>query len=296
MECRDAVPGNIGKVRNRHDIPCDFNAYNDKRPQNNLQRTAQGFRINYRLQRMARILITGSADGLGQMAATLLVSQGHEVVLHARSSDRAQQALHKVTGAENVLIADLSNMNETKALADQVNALGKFDVVIHNAGVYQVPGKLIVAVNTLAPYILTCLIQRPKRLIYLSSGMHLSGNLNLESLANNTTRISYSDSKLHVVALSIAVARKWPEVYSNSVDPGWVATKMGGRGAPDNLEKGFETQAWLAVSDEESAKVSGRYFHHKKVLRHNQKADDITSQETFLSVCEQITGIKLPEV
>ena len=154
--------------------------------------------------------------------------------------------------------------------------------------------KLIVAVNTLAPYILTCLIQRPKRLIYLSSGMHLSGRHNLESLANNIDRISYSDSKLHVVTLAMAVAQKWPEVYSNSVDPGWVPTKMGGRGAPDNLQKGFETQAWLAVSDDETATVTGRHFHHKKIARHNNEADDVTAQEKFLSVCEQLTGIKFP--
>ena len=244
---------------------------------------------------MAKIFITGSADGLGQMAASLLANQGHDVVLHARNSERAQQALSKVAGAKNVLIGDLSRIDETKVLAGQVNALGKFDAVIHNAGVYRVPGELIVAVNTLAPYILTCLIQRPKRLIYLSSGMHSYGKLNLESLANNTNRISYSDSKLHVVTLSMAVARKWPEVYSNSVDPGWVATKMGGRGAPDNLEKGFETQAWLAASEDEGSKVSSGYFFHKKLARHNQNADDITSQENFLSVCEQITGVKFPD-
>ncbi|HMG92059.1 MAG TPA: SDR family NAD(P)-dependent oxidoreductase [Chryseolinea sp.] len=244
---------------------------------------------------MARIFITGSADGLGEMAATSLVSQGHEVVLHARNSERAHQALSKVRGAANVLIADLSSVDETKTLAGQVNALGKFDAVIHNAAVYRVPGELIVAVNTLAPYILTCLIQRPERLIYLSSGMHFSGKLSLEGLANNTNRITYSDSKLHMVTLSMAVARKWPEVYSNSVDPGWVPTKMGGRSAPDNLEKGFETQAWLAVSDDANAKVSGRYFHHKKVSRHKSEADDISSQENFLSICEQITGVKFPD-
>jgi NAD(P)-dependent dehydrogenase (short-subunit alcohol dehydrogenase family) len=243
---------------------------------------------------MARIFITGSADGLGQMAATLLIEQGHQVVIHARNSERAKQALLRVKDAEDVLIADLSSMDETKALAAQVNALGRFDAVIHNAGVYQVSSSVIVAVNTLAPYILTCLIERPKRLIYLSSGMHLSGKLNLENLAGNTNRINYSDSKLQVVTLSMAVARRWPEVYSNSVDPGWVPTKMGGRGAPDDLQKGFETQAWLAVSDDANAKVTGKYFHHKKVSRHRQEADDITSQEKFLSTCEENTGVKFP--
>ena len=244
---------------------------------------------------MARIFINGSVDGLGRMAASLLVSKGHEVVLHARSPERAQQLLSNEIGANNVLIGDLSNMDETKDLDGQVNAIGKFDAIIHNAGVYRVPGEIIVAVNTLAPYILTCLIQRPKRLIYLSSGMHLSGKLNLERLANDTKGISYSDSKLHVVTLSMAVARKWPGVYSNSVDPGWVATRMGGRGAPDNLEKGFETQSWLAASNDEDAKVTGKYFHHKKISRHRNEADDIPSQENFLSVCEQITGVKFPD-
>src|SRR5688572_22753043 len=115
---------------------------------------------------MARIFITGSADGLGQLAAKLLVDQGHNVVLHARNTARARHAAEKVKGAEAVLVADLADLEETKSLAAQVNALGKFDAVIHNAGVYQVPNKQIVAVNTLAPYTLTCLINRPKRLVY----------------------------------------------------------------------------------------------------------------------------------
>src|SRR5687767_7182421 len=125
---------------------------------------------------MARIFITGSADGLGQLTAKLLVDQGHQVVLHARNAERGRDALRKVKGAEDVLVGDLSSMVEAKKLADEVNALGSFDAVIHNAGVYRVPSKLIFAVNTLAPYILTCLIQKPRRLIYLSSGMHLSGH------------------------------------------------------------------------------------------------------------------------
>ena len=68
---------------------------------------------------------------------------------------------------------------------------------------------------------------------------------------------AYSDSKLYVTALAFAVARRWPDVLSNAVDPGWVPTKMGGPGAPDDLEKGYLTQTWLAVSDEAAATVSG---------------------------------------
>lgn len=240
---------------------------------------------------MARIFITGSADGLGHLSAKLLVGQGHQVVLHARNAERGRDALKKLDGAEKVLTADLSSIEETKALARQVNESGTFDAVIHNAGVYQAAAKLIFAVNTVAPYILTSLIQKPKRLIYLSSGMHLHGRPNLEYFKQGVDRISYSDSKLHVMMLALAAARKWPEVYSNAVDPGWVPTKMGGRNAPDDLRKGYETQTWLAVSNDERAKVSGRYFFHQKERSYNPAANDVASQEKLLMLLEEVTGV-----
>lgn len=242
---------------------------------------------------MARIFITGSADGLGQMAAKELVRQGHEVVLHARSAARARQALEKVPGAGKVLIGDLSSMDETRKLAEEVNALGFFDVVIHNAGVYQVSNQVTFAVNSLAPYILTALIEKPERLIYLSSGMHRQGRPSLDhvSIAKG---VNYSDSKLHVLLLAKAVAHKWPQVYSNAVDPGWVPTKMGGAGAPDSFEKGIETQVWLAVSKDKEAMVSGRYFHHKREARYLQATDDVMLQERFVELCAEVTQIHFP--
>ena len=244
---------------------------------------------------MARIFITGSADGLGQLSATSLIEQGHQVVLHARNAQRKNDAIKKNPGAESVLIADLSNIKETKELAGEVNKLGAFDAVIHNAGVYHASSNEIFPVNTLAPYILTSLIQKPKRLIYLSSGTHQHGHSKLDSFANGKKLINYSDSKLHVVMLCFAVARIWKDVYSNAIDPGWVPTKMGGRSAPDDLQKGYETQVWLAVSDDRSAKVSGRYFFHQKERRHNPEADNIDLQDRFLQICEEVTGVSFPQ-
>ena len=240
---------------------------------------------------MARIVITGSADGLGQLAAKQLINLGHQVVLHARNEKRAGEALNKVPGAETVLIADLSSMDETIQLASKVNALGRFDAVIHNAGVYIASAEELFHVNTLAPYILTCLIETPKRLIYLSSDMHEGGHSKLESFKTGISRITYSDTKLHVLMLCKAVARHWPQVYANTLNPGWVPTKMGGSGAPDNLEKGYETQVWLAVSNEEKAKVSGRFFYHQKEISYNHEADDVGLQERFLALCKEITGV-----
>ena len=252
---------------------------------------------------MSRIFITGSAGGLGQLAAKALISLGHQVVLHARNAGRGKQALEKAPGAEDVLIADLSGIDETRALASKANAFGRFDVIIHNAGVYRVPGSsittdglpLLFAVNTIAPYILTCLMYKPKRLIYMTSGMHLHGDVKLDNLPagknERNSQITYSDTKLHDLILAMATARKWPDVYANAVDPGWVPTKMGGAGAPDNLEQGFETQVWLAVGNDPEATVSGRYFHHKKPARYLQAAREAAVQEKLLALCEQITGI-----
>lgn len=244
---------------------------------------------------MARILITGSSDGLGLMAAQFLASKGHQVVLHARNAERGDDALRKLPGAENVLTADLSNMEETKELAAKVNALGNFDAIIHNAGVYHATNEMIFAVNTLAPYILTCLIHKPERLIYMSSGLHLHGNPDLKNFMWDKVGASYSDSKLHDMILCMAVARKWPEVYANAVNPGWVPTKMGGPGAPDSLEKGFLTQAWLAVSNDPQARVSGCYFYHKEQKDHLPEAGDMNIQEKFLVLCAEISGISFPE-
>ncbi|WP_340112683.1 SDR family NAD(P)-dependent oxidoreductase [Maribellus mangrovi] len=251
---------------------------------------------------MARIFITGSSDGLGLLAAQKLISLGHQVVAHTRNEERAKQTIQRIPDAEHVIIGDLSSMEETKSIATQVNDLGKFDAIIHNAGVYQLPANaksedglpLTYAVNSLAPYILTALIHRPERLIYLSSNMHLHGNADLKQLneiLGGKNNPSYSDTKLHDLILALAVAHKWPEVISNAVDPGWVPTKMGGSGAPDDLNKGFATQVWLATSNDEAARISGRYLYHKKEEPFNPQAKEIEIQEKYLSVCEQISGI-----
>lgn len=256
---------------------------------------------------MAKILITGSADGLGKMAAQLLVAQGHDVILHARNPQRAKEALAATPGAKDAIAGDLASITETKAVAARANELGPYDAIIHNAAIGSSERKRITtvdglsavfAVNSLAPYILTCLINRPRRLIYLSSGLHRSGDATLEDL-NWENRPwnglgAYSDSKLHDTILAFAVARKWTGVYSNSVDPGWVATKMGGRNAPDNLTEGSETQAWLAVSDDGAAHTTGHHFYHKHLRDPHPAANNPEVQEKFLAACAGITGIIFP--
>jgi NAD(P)-dependent dehydrogenase (short-subunit alcohol dehydrogenase family) len=257
---------------------------------------------------MARILVTGSADGLGQMAAQRLVDSSHDVVLHARNTDRARQAMEAVPGARHVVAGDLSSIAETRAVADQANTIGRFDAVIHNAGVGNrelrvetVDGlEHVFATNVLAPYLLTALIHQPSRLVYLSSGMHRGGDPNLADLQWRRRRWNgsqaYSDSKLFDVVLAFAVARRWPDVFSNALEPGWVPTKMGGPSAPDDMMQGVETQVWLAVSNEPRAMVSGRYFYHKGPKAAHQVASDVHVQDGLLQACEELTGVRFPQV
>ncbi len=256
---------------------------------------------------MSRIFITGSSDGLGLMAARLLIADGHEVVLHGRNARRAAEAMSAAPGAASAVAGDLSLISETKKLAEQVNALGAFDAVIHNAGMgYREPDRAptadglpgVFAVNSLAPYILTCLITKPKRLVYVSSGLHQSGDASLNDLTWTTRpwngMSAYADTKLHDVILAFAVARKWPGVLSNAIEPGWVATKMGGRGATDSLEQGPKTQAWLASSQEKEVMVTGGCFYHMRPRKHNPAADDVGIQERYIAECGRISGITFP--
>lgn len=256
---------------------------------------------------MARVFITGSSDGLGLMAGQLLVEMGHSVVLHARSEQRSRDTKARVPRAEAVIVGDLSSIAQTRRIAEQVNALGNFDSVIHNAGIgYRESRRIatedglphVFAVNTLAPYILTALIRRPKRLIYLSSGLHQSGDPSLKDLAWEQRpwrgQQAYADTKLHDVLLAFAFSRRWPDVFSNALEPGWVATKMGGPNAPDDLEAGRRTQAWLATSDDQAAKVSGHYFYHMRLRQPHPSTQDSNRQYALIAACARFSGIELP--
>lgn len=254
---------------------------------------------------MARVFITGTTDGLGRAAAGALIDDRHQVVLHARSRKRASVLEDLACRSAGLVVGDLSSADQTRSVAEQVNAIGRMDTVIHNAGAYSTSGRsatpeghsTILAVNTLAPYVLTALIERPRRLVYLSSGMHRSGAASLRDIDWIDRRWSssqaYSDSKLYVTALAFAVARCWPDVLSNAVDPGWVATKMGGPGAPDDFDEGYLTQTWLAVSDDPAATVSGRYWHHRRPRAPAKDASDPRFQDQLSAKLAELTGVPL---
>ena len=257
---------------------------------------------------MARVFITGSSDGLGQMAARLLIEQGHAVVLHARNSHRKFDAIAALPRAEAVVVGDFQSIAQVRGVAEQVNALGTFDTVIHNAAIgFRERRRIetedgfahVFAVNTLAPYILTALIRRPRRLVYVSSELHRRGDASLADL-NWETRPwrgnqAYSDTKLHDVLLAYAIARRWPCVRSNALEPGWVATKMGGAHATGDMNAAYRTQAWLAAGDDPAAEITGGYFFHMNLRKPNGAVHDRARQDMLLAACARMSGVELPE-
>jgi NAD(P)-dependent dehydrogenase (short-subunit alcohol dehydrogenase family) len=241
---------------------------------------------------MSRILVTGSADGLGRAAADTLLSQRHEVVVHARNPGRAASLSDLVDRGARLVVGDFADRDAVRTVAAELADAAPLDAVVHNAGVWS--GRAVMPVNVVAPYLLTTLLPGPRRLVYLSSGSHFSGRPVLDGVDWwGSTPGSYGDSKLFVTALAAAVARLRPGVLSNAVDPGWVPTRMGGPGAPDDLELGHRTQEWLVTSDDPEALTTGGYWYHQERQEPHAAVHDTAFQDRLLQVLAQETGTAL---
>jgi NAD(P)-dependent dehydrogenase (short-subunit alcohol dehydrogenase family) len=125
--------------------------------------------------------------------------------------------------------------------------------------------------------------------------MHQGGRASLDGLdwSGQRPTASYSDSKLLLTTLAMAVARLWPDLYSNAVDPGWVPTRMGGPGAPDDLRLGHLTQEWLASSDAPEARTSGGYWHHQRRVEVHPAVQDRRFQDQLVNELATFTGTPL---
>lgn len=259
---------------------------------------------------MARIFITGSSDGLGQKAAQILSEQGHAVFLHARNSARATQARAAVPKAAGVIVGDLSTVSDCKALAAEANKTGPpFDAVIHNAGLGLTTDGAknadgvagVFAVNSLAPYVLTALMEKPKRLLYVSSGLHMGGDASLRDVgwvergSDFKPSQAYNDTKMHNVLLANAVAKAWPEVQSCSLDPGWVRTKLGGEGAPGSTDAPARMMAAFAAGESVAGAQSGVYLNPGGVGSPHEATGKAEKQAQLLEIYEGISGVSLPK-
>ncbi|WP_425839874.1 SDR family NAD(P)-dependent oxidoreductase [Streptomyces fractus] len=238
---------------------------------------------------MSRVLVTGSADGLGRAAAESLLSAGHDVVVHARNLQRAADLTPLVDRGGHVVVGDFADRDAVRRIAAELGDMRPLDAVIHNAGVWS--GSAVMPVNIIAPYLLTALLRTPRRLVYLSSGSHYDGSPSLDGIDwRGTSAGSYADSKLFVTTLAATVARLRPDVRSNAVDPGWVPTKMGGPSAPDDLELGHRTQEWLATDEDPQALTTGGYWYHRKRQQPHHAVHDKAFQDRLLQTLAAETG------
>ncbi|PHP52059.1 SDR family NAD(P)-dependent oxidoreductase [Actinomyces ruminis] len=243
---------------------------------------------------MTRVLVTGTSTGLGLGALGDLLAAGAQVVAHVRRQEQLD-AVGRALGQEVPgVVGDLADQAGVHRVAEQVARLGGVDAVIHNAGTMD--ERLVLPVNVVAPYLLTALVPA-QRHVYLSSSMHRGARLNTARLAGMDwtgarPTASYSDSKLLVTTLAAAVGRIRPDTHAHAVDPGWVPTRMGGAGAPDNLEAGHHTQAWLALGEDPRTHTSA-YWHHQRTQTPDRRVTDMEFQDRLLAALKQATGTPL---
>jgi len=256
---------------------------------------------------MGKVFITGSSDGIGLKTGQILISNGHEVVFHARNAARAEETKALLGMDTPIVTGDLSSLSDTSELASAADKLGPYDVIIHNAGIGGGADNRVVTkdgfeqifqINVIAPYLLTSLMGKAEKMIYLSSGLEADGRADLDDVMyekrNFHSMQAYSDSKLYDVMIAFAVARLWNGVLSNAVDPGWIRTKLGGTNATDNLDRGAETQVWLTDGKDPSSLVTGKYFKWKQELTANPAAYDTSLQDRLLEICAKLTGVEFP--
>ncbi|MHA7281445.1 SDR family NAD(P)-dependent oxidoreductase [Arthrobacter sp. TMS2-4] len=240
-----------------------------------------------------KVLVTGSVEGLGRAAAEALLQEGHDVVVHARTGERAGALTPLAGQGAELVVGDFGDRKAVRRIAAELNAGTPLDVVIHNAGVWS--GPAVLPVNVIAPYLLTALLEGPRRHVYLSSGSHYSGRPSLDGVDwRGRMPGRYADSKLFLTTFSAAVARLRPDVLSNAVDPGWVPTRMGGPTAPDELDLGHRTQVWLATGEDPEALTTGAYWFHRERREPHAAVLDPAFQDRLLRVLADETGVALP--
>jgi NAD(P)-dependent dehydrogenase (short-subunit alcohol dehydrogenase family) len=236
---------------------------------------------------MKTILITGSTDGIGKLAANKLAKEGHQVLLHGRNSEKLQKTISEikeVSGNENTSghIADLSDFNSVrKMLMELTDTYSKIDVLINNAGVFKTNAPLNqegldvrFAVNYYAPYLLTNGLKpllknnTSPRVINLSSAaqspVSLSALIGTETLSSQE---AYAQSKLALTMWSFDFAKANPEITTIAVNPGSLLnTKMANEAYGQHWSpatKGSDILYDLAISDEYKDST-GNYFDNDK--------------------------------
>jgi NAD(P)-dependent dehydrogenase (short-subunit alcohol dehydrogenase family) len=250
---------------------------------------------------MTTICLTGSTDGIGQVAARTLLAQGHRVLVHARSESRGRPVVDALDGDVDLVVADLASLREVRALGERLRA-EPLHVLVHNAGVW-VRGstprltadgfETTFGVNVLAPHLLTSLVtgHLSQRLLWLGSGMAASGRLRPSALGGaRDPRQAYADSKAADVALALAWGRRL-DLPSAAVDPGWVRTKLASDGAPGDVEQGADTVVFCCT---DAPLSQAPYWKDRRPVPVPGRLRDVGLQDAVLAACDRLAGVAGP--
>lgn len=257
---------------------------------------------------MTTVLITGATDGIGRATAALLLSRGHDVLVHARSAERGAPVLAELAGgpgSARLVTGDLARPAQVRALADQVREAGGVDSLVHNAGVWvrgDTPPRTAegvettLAVNVLAPHLLTALLGDAvrDRVVWLGSGMAGSGRPDPERLGAVTDpQQAYRDSKACDVALAVAWGRRRPDLASAALDPGWVPTKLASAGATGRIEDSADSLAFCALPVTEGGAdlaAAPCWKGHSPARLPGRLRDDALV-DALAAACDRLTGL-----